>query len=517
MALTPTDPNADPNATTGTIKPPTLPLAPKPPTTTPDLGQTAQIGGSTLPVGPATQPPAVSDPLAFSGTTDAGYGMPPNAGGPPPGASTPGGSVATATPPAYNPFTPAAQPSGPQTWDDIQGAYRNADGSQVTGAANTATPSAVNAYNFGTAQTDAANNVAALTGAGGVFASPTAQTNYTTGQEALSGYNADGTPDNFGNTATTAGAQAIENQYGGGGAYGTANPLDTGASNVTVNGVNQGTPSTLTTPVSVNGTPVTPGSSVPSSTFGGPASTPPTTPPATSTGSTGVSAAPGVLPVLGGSGTSTGTTGTPGVLPVAGATTGYTPPANGGVKLTPTDPNNPLSAQTISVDPGVNRVAVNDAALNSTIQNVVQPALAANARTVAAESFGAGRGVSGMNRTAEGNLASDTDKQIADLTNQSNANAVTGTIGDAQSAAALAAEQQQNQEGEQQTAFGQNLTAQQLADQESNAAFNQALQQALVGAQGDPAQLELLLSQLTSGQSATNAQAASNLAKSAVS
>ena len=184
---------------------------------------------------------------------------------------------------------------------------------------------------------------------------------------------------------------------------------------------------------------------------------------------------------------------------------------NGGVGLSAIDPSNSLINQTISPNTSVDRVATNNAALQSTIDNVLHPALDAASRSVAANSFGAGRGVSGMNRTAQGNLASDYGNQIANLANQSNANAVTGSIQDMYNNLGIAQQQQGFQAGQQQNAFQQAMQQQQLQDQLTNSQFSRGLQSEQAGYANDPAQTQLILSQLFGGQANQAGAAGSNL------
>lgn len=190
-------------------------------------------------------------------------------------------------------------------------------------------------------------------------------------------------------------------------------------------------------------------------------------------------------------------------------------PVGNGVSLTPTDPSNPLTAQTISVNPNVDRFQIAKQQIQDTIDNILNPQEAADSRTIAANSFGLGRGVSGQNRTAQGNLAAQYGRQKAQLTSDFLNPALLGTIQDAYNNAGIAQQQQQFQSGQQQTGFNQAVTAQQLADQENSQAFNQALQQLLVGSQGDPSQIALVLASIYGGQSAQNTQAAQNLVRSA--
>lgn len=186
---------------------------------------------------------------------------------------------------------------------------------------------------------------------------------------------------------------------------------------------------------------------------------------------------------------------------------------NGGVGLSAINPDNSLINQTIAPNSNVDRVKLNQQSLQSTIDNILHPALDAASRDVAARSFGAGRGVSGMNRTAQGNLASDYGRQIADLTNQSNTNAVGGSIEDMYRNLGIAQQQQGFQAGQQQNAFGQSLAEQQLQDQLTNSAFGRAATQEQLGFANDPSNIALILSQIFGNQSSQAGNAAAGLFK----
>lgn len=191
------------------------------------------------------------------------------------------------------------------------------------------------------------------------------------------------------------------------------------------------------------------------------------------------------------------------------------PIVNTAAQLTPTDPSNPLTAQTISADPTVNRFAVANQQLQDTIKNTLDPAEAADSRTIAANSFGAGRGVSGMNRTAEGNLESDYNNQRNQLASSFLNPALTGTIADQQFNVGQADQQQAFEKSQQDTNFGQNVTTQQLGDQLTNSAANRAAQQEAVGEANSPSQVQLILSQISAGGAQQAGSAAANALKNA--
>lgn len=236
---------------------------------------------------------------------------------------------------------------------------------------------------------------------------------------------------------------------------------------------------------------------------GGTASTP--TPPTTSP-------APTTSPTLS---PSSGPTNS--ILPpsLASTTANLTAPTTNPT-LTPLTPQNALTNSIISPSSNVNRFDVANTQLQDTINNVLKPQFDANLRDTSRYSFGAGRGVSGMNRTALGNVVTDEGNQEKQLASSFLNPALTGTIQDTLNNANFAAGQQNFEAGQQNTAFNQAVTGQQLSDQENSQSFYQNLQRLLAGSSGDPSQIQLLLAELFGGQSAQNSAAAGKLATSAV-
>jgi hypothetical protein len=169
---------------------------------------------------------------------------------------------------------------------------------------------------------------------------------------------------------------------------------------------------------------------------------------------------------------------------------------NAGVGLTPTDPGNPLTMQTITPNNNVDRVKLAQQSLQSTIDNVLNPRFAADQRATNELSFGAGRGVSGMNRTAQGNVESDYERTKANLANEVLNPAITGSIDDLYKNIGISQQQQGFQADQQRTAFQQAAQAQGLSDSETAQAFQQALQMFFAGQIDDPTQfLEYLSGQ----------------------
>ena len=213
-------------------------------------------------------------------------------------------------------------------------------------------------------------------------------------------------------------------------------------------------------------------------------------------------------------GAPTGTPGASGAPSSAAAPTGAPPAMGAGVGLTPTTSDNALTNYTISPNNTVDRVGLAQKSLQSTIQNVLDPEFQANLRDANRYSFGAGRGVSGLARTRTGDITSDYNRQKANLTDTLLNNATTGSIEDLYRNIGIAQQQQAFQQGQQGTAFGQNMAVQDLADRERQQAFSEALQQMLTGSSGDPSQIALVLSQIFGGQAGQAGQAASNYAGS---
>lgn len=223
--------------------------------------------------------------------------------------------------------------------------------------------------------------------------------------------------------------------------------------------------------------------------------------PATGTPSSGVGSS---LPMAGAPGVPASNPGAPLTPPSAGA----------GVGLSQVTPDNALTNFLISPNNTVDRVKLAQDSLKSTIDNILNPQFQADLQDTNRFSFGAGRGVSGLNRTRLGNVQSDYERQKANLSNTLLNNATNGSIEDLYRNIGIAQQQQGFQAGQQGTAFGQNLALQSLSDQEKQQAFGQALQQLLAGSQGDPSQIALVLSQIFGAQAGQAGQSASNYVSS---
>lgn len=183
--------------------------------------------------------------------------------------------------------------------------------------------------------------------------------------------------------------------------------------------------------------------------------------------------------------------------------------------LTPTDPGNPLTAQTISTNPTANRFAIANQQLQDTIHNTLDPQFKADMLAADAHDFGEGRGVSGQHRTGIGNLelakANNENQSASSFLNP----ALAGTIGDQENAASRAERQQTFQKSQQDDLFGQNVTTKQLEDQLTNSAANRAAQQSAIGEANSPSQVQLILSQISAGGAQQAGSAAANALKQA--
>lgn len=186
-------------------------------------------------------------------------------------------------------------------------------------------------------------------------------------------------------------------------------------------------------------------------------------------------------------------------------------PGAGGVSLSPINPDDSLISKTIAPGPGVDRVKTFQNALDSTIQNELDPAYQSRAKTLNRYNFGAGRGVSGIARTSQGDVASDYGRQIKDLAAQGLNTATIGSIDDMYKNLGLAERQQQFQKGESDTAFDQAVRQAQLEEDLTNGAFGRSAATSAAGEANSPANIALILSQIFGGQSSAAGDAAAKL------
>lgn len=169
--------------------------------------------------------------------------------------------------------------------------------------------------------------------------------------------------------------------------------------------------------------------------------------------------------------------------------------SGGSVKTTPTDPNNPLTAQTLSVgdttDPVKQAMAAWDTFRQSTDPQYQAALRDANRMAAAGGAIG-----SGALNTSLGDIAS-TRANALDTARQSLLENALGTKNEnAYRDVGIAQQQQGFQNQQQQQAFGN------------------ALQQLLAGSSGDPSQIMLALAGLYGGQATAGGQAAAGLGAS---
>ena len=163
-----------------------------------------------------------------------------------------------------------------------------------------------------------------------------------------------------------------------------------------------------------------------------------------------------------------------------------------GYSLSPTDPNNPLTNQTIT--PTGTNFMPQAQQLIAAQQAAEQPQFQADLRDANRYAAGNGQLYSGIENSSLGNIVQNfalgqnaqAQQELYNALGQQNAN----------NYANIGVEQQQ----------------QGFQNQQQNQAFNEALQQLLVGSQGDPAELELALSQIYGANGSQLGNAAQNYA-----
>lgn len=165
---------------------------------------------------------------------------------------------------------------------------------------------------------------------------------------------------------------------------------------------------------------------------------------------------------------------------------------SGSVATTPTDPNNALTAQTIARAPGVDRFKLAQDQVNAW-NDATQPQYEADERDATRRAAGKGQLNSGMLRTAYGNLALARDTQRNAQEKNYLTDALQGTIADQFGDVGIAQQQQGFQSGQQQNAFSQALQQATTEDSLTGNSFERALQAAMFGYQGNPADTQLAL------------------------
>lgn len=204
--------------------------------------------------------------------------------------------------------------------------------------------------------------------------------------------------------------------------------------------------------------------------------------------------------------------------------------SNGASTLTPVTPDTALTNYRISAGPQTDRFKIAQDRYDAA-RAASEGGYTADLREANEGAFGAGRGVSGMLRTRRGNIASDRQATLAKTQSDFLSDALEGSIGDAYRNIGIDERQQGFEKSQQDTAFGQGLSLaeledrrqrtgfdqnkaiQELSNAQTDQEFRQAMQRLLIGSEGDPAKMQLLLTQIFGGQSAQSADAARRLAE----
>jgi len=233
-------------------------------------------------------------------------------------------------------------------------------------------------------------------------------------------------------------------------------------------------------------------------------------------------------PAAGSTGGTPGTNPANGTLPPAQTTTPSTagpvtaqkaslPPASivggsgvAGPSLTPTDPANSLTAQTISAGPTADRFGIAQQKWDD-FQKSTDPQYQATMRDAERQSAAMGGLGSGMLRTSLGDITNQ--RQLAMDTQKNNflQDALTGSIGDAYNNVGIAQQQQGFQQGQQQNAFNQAITGLNTQDALTNSSFGRSLQQLLAGQKNNPSDAYLAASQNAGNQASAAGSSAASL------
>ncbi len=207
----------------------------------------------------------------------------------------------------------------------------------------------------------------------------------------------------------------------------------------------------------------------------------------------------------------------PAPAPSSGAPLGTPKPAynvapSSAPTLTPTDPNNPLTNQTIDYGPLADRFKVAQSELDNW-NKTSDPQFQADLRAAMQKAAAGGALGSGMLQTGLGDIALSRETQRQGMGTSFLNNALTGTIQDAKDRTSLAERQQGFQAGQQGTAFNQGVTEAQLEDQLTGNQFQRELQKLIAGSSGNPADTQLALSGIFGNAGADASNALSGLIK----
>lgn len=143
--------------------------------------------------------------------------------------------------------------------------------------------------------------------------------------------------------------------------------------------------------------------------------------------------------------------------------------------LTPTTPTNSLANQTITPGAGVDRFKIAQDEYNASVA-ASEPQYQADLTLADREAAGAGAIGSGQLNTSLGNIANTRQATLAQQQSGFLNDALTGSIADAYQNIGIAQQQQQTQIGQQNTAFTQATTVQQLMDSEQGQQWTEQMQ-----------------------------------------
>lgn len=184
-----------------------------------------------------------------------------------------------------------------------------------------------------------------------------------------------------------------------------------------------------------------------------------------------------------------------------------TPTAGSPTTLTPTDPNNPLTAQTITPGALADRFAIAEQRWQQFADSTA-PAYQAALRDANRMGAAQGRLGAGSLRTDFGNLANQRDLNLRTAQGGFLSDALEGSIDDAWRGIGLAERQQGFQAGQQTQAFGNELARMQIEEALRSGDFSRALQLWMAGNQGGTGANTALAGANTAGNNAQDAYAA---------
>lgn len=172
-----------------------------------------------------------------------------------------------------------------------------------------------------------------------------------------------------------------------------------------------------------------------------------------------------------------------------------------------TDPNNPLTTQTIQRTPEQDRFAIAQQRFNTFVEST-DPQYKAALRDANRYGAATGRLGSGELRTSFGDLAGQRDLQLRTQGNTFLQNALEGTIDDQFRDVGVAQQQQGFQNQQQQQAFENELRRRGFSEDMINSAFGRALQQynaGALGGTGSATGIQVGQNQFNQGSDALNA------------